>query len=39
MDREYETRGKRCANHATFWWCLEDDDGSEDAGLKRKHSS
>ena len=39
MDREYGTRGKSCANHATFWWCLEDEDYSEDMGLKRKHSS
>jgi len=37
MNREYGTRGKRCVNHATFWWCLEDEDCSEDTGLKRKH--
>ena len=39
MDREYGTRGKGCANHVTFWWCLEDEDCSEDMGVKRKHSS
>jgi hypothetical protein len=39
MDREYGTRDKRCANHATFWWFLEGEVCSEDMGLKREHSS
>lgn len=41
MDREYRTRGKRSASHATFWWCLEveDEDCTEDTGIKRKHLS